>query len=206
MLPTELFWRCLLEVVFIFLNLQYVSHWLTHTLLPRTLCSLAHFADSYFAPQNILLLNTFWSLEHFAFWNTLLPSTFCFLEHSAPWNTLLPGTFCSCVKCSPQHTLLSGTQKAKCSRKQSVPWSKVCWGKKYSWEQSMLRSKMCWVVKCVEKESELGCKKYHAFLKQCSQGAKCGSACSTLHLQNWHCYLKREIREPSQITFALRGG
>ena len=123
--------------------------WLTHTLLTRTLCSLAHFADSYFDPQNILLLNTFWSLEHFASWNTLLPSTFCFLEHSAPWNTLLPGTFCSFVKCSPQHTLLSGTQKAKCSRKQSVPWSKVCWGEKYSWEQSVLRNKMCWGVKCV---------------------------------------------------------
>ena len=65
MLPTELFWRCLLEIVFIFLNLQYVSHWLTHTLLPRTLCSLAHFVDSYFAPQNILILNTFWSSTHF---------------------------------------------------------------------------------------------------------------------------------------------
>ena len=114
---------------------------LTHTLLPRTLCSLSHFADSYFATQNILLLNTFWCLEHFASWNNLLPSTFCFLEHSAPWKALLPGTFCSFVKCSSQHTLLYRTHKAKCFRKQSVPWSKMCWEEK---------SKVCWGVKCAE--------------------------------------------------------
>ena len=116
---------------------------LRHTLLPRTICSLAHFADSYFAHKNILQPNTFFSL------NTLLSETLCLLKHFAPWNTLLTGTFCSFVKCSPQHTMLSGTQKAKCSKKQSVPWSKVCWGEKYSREQSVLRSKMCWGVKCV---------------------------------------------------------
>ena len=111
--------------------------WLTHTLLPRTLCSLAHFADSYFAPQNISLLNTFWSLKHFASRNTLLPSSFCFLEQSAPWNTFLPGKLCSFVKffnviCPLEH------------KKQSIQGSKVCWGEKYSWEQSVLRSKVCW--------------------------------------------------------------
>ena len=30
----------------------------------------------------------------------------------------------------------------------------------------MLRSKVCQGVKCVEKESELGCKEFHATLKQ----------------------------------------
>ena len=30
----------------------------------------------------------------------------------------------------------------------------------------MLRSKLCQGVNCVEKESELGCKEYHAKLKQ----------------------------------------
>ena len=38
--------------------------------------------------------------------------------------------------------------------------------------QSVLRSKVCQGVKWVEKESELGCKVYHATLK-CSQEAKC---------------------------------
>ena len=87
MLPTELFWRCLLEVVFIF-NLQYVSHWLTHTLLPRTLWFLAHFVDSYFAPQN------------FVSWNTLLPSTFCFLEHFASFYIMIEAQNRNLIVCS----------------------------------------------------------------------------------------------------------
>ena len=46
----------------------------------------------------------------------------------------------------------------------------------------MLRSKACQRVKCVEKESELGCKEYRATLKQSVPKeqvfleAKCGSA------------------------------
>ena len=37
---------------------------------------------------------------------------------------------------------------------------------KCSKEQDVLRSKVCQGVKCVEKESELGCKVYYATLKQ----------------------------------------
>ena len=39
---------------------------LTHTLLPRTFCSLAYFSDSYFAPRNILIPGTLCFLKHFA--------------------------------------------------------------------------------------------------------------------------------------------
>ena len=84
MLPTELFWRCLLEAVFIF-NLQYVSHWLTHTLLLGTLCRLS---SEHFDPQHILISGTLCFLKHFAPQYILLLGTLCFLEHFAPWNIL----------------------------------------------------------------------------------------------------------------------
>ena len=58
---------------------------LAHTLLPRTLCTLAHFADSYFAPQHILISGTLCFLKHFAPQYILLLGTLCSLEHFAPW-------------------------------------------------------------------------------------------------------------------------
>ena len=117
-------------------NLLYLNGW-------HTLCSPKHFSAWHTLQTHTLHLRTFCSSTHFAPWNTLLPETLYSTSHFAYWNTLLIGTFCSFVKCFPQHTLLSGTQKAKCSWKQSVPWSKVCWGEKYSREQCVLRSKMC---------------------------------------------------------------
>ena len=102
---------------------------LTHTLLPRTLSCLAHFADSYFASKNILLLNTFWSLEKFDSWNTLLPSKFCFLEHFAPWNTLLLGTLCFLKHFASQHILLPSTF---CFLEHFTPWNTLLHGTFYS--------------------------------------------------------------------------
>ena len=111
-LPTELFWRCLLEVVFIF-NLQYVSHWLTHTLLLGTLCRLILCSSEHFDPQHILI-----------------PGTLCFLTHFAPQNTLLLGTLCWLILCSsehfdPQHILVPGTL---CSPAHFVSWNALLLG------------------------------------------------------------------------------
>ena len=103
--------------------------------------------------------------EHFTPQQILLPGTFYSLTQFAPWNTLLPGTFCSlelyalCIFFSPQYTLFSKQSTPvtivfkgeKCSKKQSVPGSKVIcdikstqWlGSKCSREQNNMWSKVC---------------------------------------------------------------
>ena len=106
---------------------------LMNTLVPKSFCSLEHFAS-----QLTLHLNTFYSLAHFTLWHTLLLSTLCTsthfdpqhilikvalcsLEHFNFWNTLLPGTLC--FKRSREQRMLRRTiyKLAKCSIKQSVP-------------------------------------------------------------------------------------
>ena len=67
---------------------------LMNTLLPKSFCSLEHFASqltllstlyssAHFAPQHTLITGVLCSLEHFALWNNLLPGTLYFLEHFA---------------------------------------------------------------------------------------------------------------------------
>ena len=114
---------------------------LTHTLLPRTLCSLAHFADPYFAPQNILLLRTFCPSTRFHPWN---PSSICscsvghILEHKfyhlscwavkgkfAPWKIFLLCKMFSPAYFAHWNTKSKVFYEAKCTMKQSVPRRKV---------------------------------------------------------------------------------
>ena len=91
----------------------------------HTLCSPGHFAlwanfqESYFASQNILILNTFCSLEVF---NPLLPETLCSSTQFSPWNTLLPETLCFSKHFAPWNTFLQSL--IQWSRKQSVSGSK----------------------------------------------------------------------------------
>ena len=98
------------------------GHRLTHTLLPRSFCSLEHFTSkwlgtlcspTHFAPQHTLLVTTLYSSAHFASWNTLLPRTLWFL-------------------CSREQSMLRRTfyKGAKCSKEQSIPGSKKCLGAK----------------------------------------------------------------------------
>ena len=109
-------------------------------------------ADIHFAPQNNLLLGTLYRLilyspQHFTQHILLLPGT-----QFAPQNTLLPRSLCFLANFAFWTNLLLGTMLhgVNCSREQSVHRYKV------------LKSKVFWGVKCIEKESELGCKVYHA--------------------------------------------
>ena len=86
-----------------------------NTLLPKSFCSLEHFAS-----QLTLLLNTVYSLTLFTPQHTLL------LGSTTSRNTLLPGTLYSLEHFTPWNTLSYVFQRAKGSKKQSVPGSKEC--------------------------------------------------------------------------------
>ena len=88
-------------------------------------------------------MRTLCSLESFTPQHTLLLETLCFLEHFAPRNSLLPGTVCFLEQFAcliTRKTVLSFGEK--CSRKQSVPGSKVFQGAKCFRKQSVLRRKV----------------------------------------------------------------
>ena len=82
----------------------------------------------------------------------------CYLEYFTPWNTLVPGilriklsralkeekspwSMCSKKLSVPKSRVF---HKAKCADKQSVLDSKVFQGAECSWEQNLLRSKIFW--------------------------------------------------------------
>ena len=92
---------------------------LMNTFLPKSFCSLEHFASQ------LTLLSTLCTSAHFNHRSTLLHGTLCSLEHLTPWNTLLPGTLC--FKCSREQRMLRRTiyKLAKCAEKQSVPRRRV---------------------------------------------------------------------------------
>ena len=78
-------------------NIFHTANRLTHTLLPKSFCSLEHFTSkwlgalcftTHFAPQNTLLPDILYSSAHFA------PKTLFSSEHFASWNTLLTRTLC----------------------------------------------------------------------------------------------------------------
>ena len=97
---------------------------LTQTLyfLGRLFRLIPNCSHEHFTPQHILLPGTFYSLTQFAPWNTPLPGTFCSLE-----------LYALCIFFPPQYTLFSKQSTPvtivfkgeKCSKKQSVPGSKV---------------------------------------------------------------------------------
>ena len=80
-----------------------------------TPCFLEHFTTNTFcfsrhlAHWNILLINTHYSLTHFISQHTLLHSKICFLKHFVP-------------KLDTGYLVIKG---ANCSKKQTVPESKV---------------------------------------------------------------------------------
>ena len=79
-------------------NIFHTANRLTHTLLPKSFCSLEHFTSkwlgalcftTHFAPQHTLLSDTFYSSAQFYSWAHFAPSnaflfrTLCFMEHFA---------------------------------------------------------------------------------------------------------------------------
>jgi hypothetical protein len=126
-------------------GLRSLQHWLTHTLLPNSLCSLEHFTSkwhgtlcfpTHFAPQHTLLPDTLYSSAHFTPQHTLLQRALFSLAHFASKNTLLPRTLCFL-----------------CSREQSILWRTFYKGAKCSREQSVLRSKVFQEAKCAGEQS-----------------------------------------------------
>ena len=85
-----------------------------NNLLPKSFCSLEHFAS-----QLTLLSNTLYYLNHFT---PLLPGTFCTNESN--W---IQGAKCSKKQSDPEGKMCWG---AKCSREQNVLRSKKRWGVK----------------------------------------------------------------------------
>ena len=113
---------------------------LTHTLLPRSFCSLEHFTSkwfgtlcfpTHFAPQQTLFPDTLYSSAHFAHRNTFLLSTLCFMEHFAS-----------------QNTLLFVFQRAKYVAENILQRSKMLQGAEYSRKQNVLGSKVFQEAMC----------------------------------------------------------
>ena len=78
---------------FVFWLLLLAESRLTHTLLPRSFCTLKHFTSKWlgtlcfptrFDPQHTLLPDTLYSSAHFVSKTTFFLSTLCFQEHFAP--------------------------------------------------------------------------------------------------------------------------
>ena len=135
------------------------SHKLTHTLLPRSFCSLEHFTlkwlgalcfTTHFAPQHtlppdtlyfsaqILLLSTLCSQEYFSLQHILLHGTLRFLEHFV---FCLPGS----KGCCGEHF----------KKEQNVPGRKVFHGAEYYRKQNVLGSKVSKETKCSRDQNVL---------------------------------------------------
>ena len=147
---------------------------LTHTLHPRSFCSLEHFTlkwlgtvcfPTHFAPQHTLLPDTLYSSAHFTSQHTLLPRILFSSAHFTSWNTLLPRTLCFlCSKDCREHFTkeqnVPGSkvfQGAECSRKQNVLGSKVLQEAKRPGIKMFLGAKYE-TAKCVKKQSVMGSK------------------------------------------------